>query len=77
MNIYTSLFIVQVETKKHTRKHTTRKNRKETQNTYLTINRIIKQLTYQRQSYDDQGEQIIVAARNYTCQVAQDIINDN
>jgi len=36
--IYTSLFTVHVETKKHTRKHTTRKIEKKHKNTYLTNN---------------------------------------
>jgi len=43
--IYTSLFAVHVETKKHTRTHTTQKIEKKHKNAYLTNNKIIKQLT--------------------------------
>jgi len=38
------LFTVQVETKKHTRKHTTRKKEKKHTNTHVTSNEIIKEL---------------------------------
>jgi len=62
------LFAVQVETKNVHADLQQEKIEKKQKNTYLM--NIIKQLTKQRQSC----EQIIVAALNYTCQVAYAII---